>query len=82
MVSEKFQILGIKITGKYVCELKNLIYLFIFTHLSKQKYPPQILIITTPGRRKLPVFPKHFFLNLFFLSKKGEGLWNWKNDQN
>ena len=80
-VVEKFQILGVKITGKYICELKSWICLFLL--MSPSKILPQILIITTPGWRKLPISPQTmFFLNLFFPSSKGEGLWSWKTDQN
>ena len=39
---------------------------------------PQVLIIATPGRRKLTIFSQTTFFS-FFLSRKGEEL---KNDQN
>ena len=60
----KFQILGVKITRKYICELKSSICLFLL--MSPSKTLPQILIITTPGRRKLPVSPKQCFFKIYF----------------
>ena len=42
----KFQILGVKITGKYICELKNLICLSLLMYPNKTL--PQVVIITTP----------------------------------
>ena len=80
-VVEKFQILGVKITGKYICELKSWICLFLL--MFPNKILPQTLVITTPGVRKLPISPQTmFFLNLFFPRRKSEGLWSWKTDQN
>ena len=38
MFSEKFQVYGVKITSKYIYELKNSI-LFIFTNAPKQNSP-------------------------------------------
>ena len=76
MVVEKFPIYGVKITGKYICESKNLIC--SFAHVPS-KTLPKIFIITLPppppppsGRRKLPIPPKQRFLKInFFLSRKG-----------
>ena len=79
MVAEKFQIHGVKITGKCICESKSWICSFLLMSLSKNL--SQVLIITTAGRRKLTISPKQCFLK-FFLSRKGGGLWSWKNDQN
>ena len=62
MVAEKFHIYGVKITGKYIFESKNL-NLFI---LSPSKAFPQLFIITMPGRRKLSILPKQRFLKIYF----------------
>ena len=51
MVAEKFQIYGVKITGR-------VLNLFIFTHALKQ-IPP-------PGRRKLPILSEQRFLKICF----------------
>ena len=60
MIAEKNQIHGVKITGKCTCKSKNWICSFLLKSPSKRL--PQILIITTPGRRKLPIAPdQHFF---------------------
>ena len=45
IVAEKFQIHGVKSTGKY---------------------SPQILIITTPSRKRLPTSPEQRFLKIYF----------------
>ena len=60
MVAEKFQIHSVTITGKCICESKNWICSFLFMSLSKNL--PQVLIITTPCRRKLTISPKQCFL--------------------
>ena len=79
MVAEKFQIHSVTITGKCICESKNWICSFLFMSLSKNL--PQVLIITTPCRRKLTISPKTMFF-VFFPNRKRGGLWSWKNDQN
>ena len=53
MVAEKFQIHGVKITEKCICESKSSIYSFLLLSLSKSL--PQVLIITTQVRRKLTI---------------------------
>ena len=58
MVAEKFQIHGVKITGKCICESKNWICLFLLMSLSKSL--SQVIIITTAGRKKLTICPKPF----------------------
>ena len=60
MVAEKFQIHGVKVTVKCICESKNWICSFLL--MSETKNLPQVLIITTPGRRKLPISHKQLFL--------------------
>ena len=67
MVAIKFQIHGVKINGKYICE-SNWICLL----MPPSKTLPQVFIITTPGKRKLPTSPKQRFENLFFPSREGE----------
>ena len=67
MVAIKFQIHGVKITGKYICE-SNWICLL----MPPSKTLPQVFIITNPGKRKLPISPKQCFENLFFPSREGE----------
>ena len=59
MVAEKFQIHGVKITGKCICYLKSGIFSFLLTSLSKNF--SQVLIITTASKRKLTISLKHFF---------------------
>ena len=56
-VLEKDQIYGVKITGRYICEPKQL-NLFIFAHFPKQNYPP----VT----RKLSISPEQHFLKIYF----------------
>ena len=76
MILEKFQIYGIKITGKYICESK--------VEFFKQNSPPGSYHYL-PGRRKLPIPPELRFLKINFFSSRnggGGGLWSWKNDQN
>ena len=68
---EKFQIYGVKITGRYICEPKKM-NLFIFAYSPKQNSPP--------GRRKLLISPKQHFLKIYFSpAERGEDmeLKNW-----
>ena len=62
MVAEKFQIHGVKIKGKYICESKHLICLFSL--MSPSKTLLQVLIIITPGMRKLIISLKQYFLKI------------------
>ena len=62
MVAKIFQIYGVMITGKYICKSKNSVCLLI--PLSKTL--PQVFIITTPGRRILPISPKQSVLKIYF----------------
>ena len=81
MDAEKFHFIGVTITGKYICESKNWIRSFLLMSLSKTV--TQFPIITTLGRRKLPISPKTtFFWKSIFLHQDGGRLWSWKNDQN
>ena len=59
MVMEKFEIYGVKITGKYICELKKM-NLFIFTHAPKQNFHSGSYHYP-PGRRKLRIPPNNVF---------------------
>ena len=68
MVVEKFQIYGVKITGKYICESKKKLDLYIFTHVPKQNstqgyYHPA-------DRRKLPISHEQHILKVFFPQQK------------
>ena len=69
MVVEKFQIHGVKITGKCICESKCWIYAFLL--MFRCKNIPQVFIITSClGRRKLTNSPKQQFL--YFSSAERE----------
>ena len=71
MIDEKFQIHGVKITGKYICESKNWIWSFLLMHSSKTFL--QIFIITNPRRSNLPVSSKQRFLKIYFSpAERGE----------
>ena len=64
MVPEKFQIHGVKITGKYICESKiESVHFFL---MPSSKILPQVFIITTPDRMKLLIFPEQRFLKIYF----------------
>ena len=64
MVAETFQIYGVKITGKEICESKNWICSFLF--MPPSNILLQVLITTTPGRRKLPTSREQRFLKIYF----------------
>ena len=71
MAAEKFQILGVKITGKYICELKSWICLVLL--MSPSKTLPQILIITYHSRQgEITHFPQCFFKIYFSPSERGK----------
>ena len=59
MIAEKFQIHGVKITGKCICESKSWICSFLLMFRSKNL--SQVLIITFAGRRKSTISPKQCF---------------------
>lgn len=63
MVGEMLQMYGVKITGKYVCESKNRICLFLPIPLSKTF--PQILIIM-PRQKEITQYPRQCFLKMYF----------------
>ena len=68
MVVEKFQIYGVKITGKYLCESKKWICSFLLMPPSKTL--PQVFII--PWQMEIVHIPqKAFFENLLFPKQKG-----------
>ena len=82
MVGEMFQIYGVQIIGKYICESKNQrIYLFLPISLSKTF--SQILIIMS-RQKEITHYPWQCFLEIYFpQAEKGGGrkLWkSWKND--
>ena len=68
MVVEKFQIYGVKITEKCLCESKKM-NLFIFTHAPKQNFP-QVFIISRQ-KEIIHIPQKAFFENLLFPKQKG-----------
>ena len=74
MITEKFQIHSVKITGKYICESKNWICSFLlmapsFRFLST---PPSGFWHYPPGRRKLPTPPEQRFLKFFSWAERGK----------
>ena len=73
MIAEKFQIHGLTITRKCICESQSWICSFLFMSLSKNL--SQVLVIATAGRGKLTISPKQYFFK-FFLSRNGGGLWS------
>ena len=75
-----FQIHGVKITEKYICESKN--WICSFLHMPTSKTLSQVFIITTSGRRKLPISPKQSFWKSIFPQQRVIGPWSWKYDQN
>ena len=78
-LKKMFQIHGVKITGKYICESKNRICSFLL--MPVRKTLPQVFIITTPSRRKLPIPPDKAFWESIFPQQR-RGLWRQKYDQN
>ena len=71
MVAEKFQIYRVKITASTFVNQK--IESAHFYSFPQAKLSPQIFIITTPGRRKLHIFPNtKCSENLLFPNGEGE----------
>lgn len=60
---EKYEIHGVNITGRYICQPKNWICLFLL--MPKSKTLPQVLIISL-GTSKLLIFSKQRFLKIYF----------------
>ena len=58
IVAEKFQIYGVKITGKYISESKKL-NLFLFAHVSKENSPQ--------AKGNFPFHPNSIFWKSIFL---------------
>ena len=63
IVMEKFQIYGVKITGRYIVIQK--LNLFIFVHAPKQT--------STPARKKLTISPEQRFLKIYFSPRRKRG---------
>ena len=64
MIGQKFQIYGVKITGKYICESKKM-NLFNFTH-DPSRTLPQVLTISPQAEGNYS-FPRTAFSeNLFY----------------
>ena len=64
IVAEKFQIYGVRITGKYICESKNWIYSFLLMPTSKTL--PQVFIIILQTEGNCPFLPNNVFFFFFF----------------
>ena len=78
MVAEKFQIYGVKITGKYICESKNWICSFLLMPPSKTL--PRVYIIPSQTEEIIHSSQTEFSEDLHFSWQKGgDGLWSWKN---
>ena len=71
---ENFQIYGVKITGKCICQSKKLIFLFIFSCPWANSL--QILIITPTGRKILHISPRQlFFWKSWYKKGRARNLW-------
>ena len=68
MVAEKFQIYGVKVTGKYICESKNLTCSFLLMPPSKTL--PQVFIINPRQKEITNSSRNDFSEDLFFLSRE------------
>ena len=68
MFSEKSQIYGVKINGKYICESKNWICSFLHTHPNKT--PPSSYHYTSRQKEITKPSLTAFSENLFFPSRK------------
>ena len=71
MVVGKFQILGLKIAGKYICESKNWWV----------KTLPQVPYYHNSRQKEITHFQRTVFENLFNPAERGR-IWSWKKDQN
>ena len=82
MVADKFQIYGVKITGKYICESKSWICSFLLMPLSKTL--PQFFIIIPQAEGNYPFLPNNVFWRSIFPQQKGDrgGLWSERICQN
>ena len=69
MITEKFQIHSVKITGKYICESKNWICSFLL--MPPRKTLPRIFIIIPQADRNCPFLPNSVVWRYFFLRRKG-----------
>ena len=70
-VAKKFQMYGVKITERCICESKNWICSFLLI-------PPSKTLSHAEGN--YPFHPHKIFGD-FFSRRNGGGLWSWKNDQ-
>ena len=72
MFAEKFQIHGVKITGKYICESKNSICSFLILHPPpKKKTSPRFLSLPLKAEGNYPFSPNNVFLKSIFPQQKG-----------
>ena len=69
-LKKMFQIHGVKITGKYICESNNWICSNLL--MPSSKTPPRFLSSLLQAEGNYPFPPNKFFENLFFPSREGE----------
>ena len=69
MVVEEFQIYGVEITGKYICESKNRICSFL--PMPPNKTLPQVFIISPQADRNYPFLVSRLFWRSIFPQQKG-----------
>ena len=69
MVAKNFQIHGVKITGKCICESKN----WLFTHALKQNSPPGFYHHNSRQKEIAHFLQTKIFENLFFPGREEEG---------
>ena len=77
MVVEKFQLHGVKITYWKMHSWVKKLNLFIFTYVPKQKY--LLGSYHYHSRQEEITHFTHTTFFVFFLSRKGGGLWSWKS---
>ena len=80
MVVENFQIYGVKITGKYICESKKIGSIYFYSCPQAKLYPR----LLSPRRQKeITHFPRAtYFESIFSPAERGEDYGTEKNDQN
>ena len=82
MVAEKFQIYGVKITGKHInTSVSQKIESAHFYSCPQAKLSLRCLS-SRPGKRKLPIPPEQHFLKIYFSQAESGGIMELKNYQN
>ena len=69
VVAKKFQIYGVKITGKYICDTKS--WICSFLPISPNKTSPYVLISTPKAKGNYPFSLNRIFWKSFFLPAEG-----------